>query len=69
MREFKKIVNDLITLRVNNKLNVEELAKKANVSGSYIYSLERGEYKDIKLITLDKLCKALGTTIIDIIKE
>ena len=47
-------------IRKKQKLSQEELADKAKVSRSIISFLETGKEKDIKILTLTRIAKALG---------
>lgn len=47
-------------LRERVGMTVQDLAKKANVSRPFIYTLEGGG--DVRLTTLTKVCKALGVS-------
>lgn len=44
------------------------LAKKAGLSRIYIAKLEGGERKSPSLPTLERLAKALGVTLVDLLK-
>lgn len=48
--------------RTNLGISQEELAARAGVHRTYIGMVERGE-KNVTLQNIEKICKALGTTI------
>jgi len=52
----------LKTLRRDQKLTQAQLAKRAQVSQSYIVRLEQGGKRNPSLTVLRRLAKALGTT-------
>lgn len=54
--------------RQKNKLTQEELAFESNLHRAYIGQIERGE-KNIGVINLEKIAKALNITIAQLIKN
>ena len=55
-------------LRLGRSISQEELADVAGVHRTYIGMIERGE-KNITLLTMLKLAKALDVTLCDLVKE
>lgn len=53
--------------RLNQHLSQEELALRAGVHRTYIGMIERAE-KNITLENIDKIAKALGVRIFDLLK-
>lgn len=53
--------------RLKQKLSQEQLASKAGVHRTYIGMIERAE-KNITLETIEKIAKALNSSIFDIFK-
>lgn len=62
------ISKNLKTLKSKNKLTRRELARKSGVSEAELYLIEVGKRKNIRLETLQKLAKVLGTTIDELVK-
>ena len=58
---IEKFQGNLLAARQAAKLTQEELAKKSDLSTSYISMLERGQ-RSPPLDTLEQLAKALKTT-------
>ena len=54
--------NKVKELRKENNLSQEQLAEKANLHRTYIGMIERAE-KNITLINIEKISKALGVSI------
>jgi transcriptional regulator with XRE-family HTH domain len=54
--------------RLKRGLSQEELAAKANLHRTYIGMIERAE-KNITLINIEKIAKALGISIDELLKE
>lgn len=50
---------ELKRLRKEAKLSGEELSKLTGLNINTIYNLEKGHTSDLKISTLDKICKAL----------
>ena len=66
MSEIKAILGARIRkLRKERKLSQEALAEKADLHYTFIGEVERGE-KNISLVSLEKLTKALEVTFIDL---
>lgn len=55
-------------LRLKQNISQEKLAEKANVHRTYIGMIERAE-KNITLINIDKIAKALEVNIYDLFTE
>lgn len=55
-------------LRKQNNLSQEQLAFKADLHRTYIGMIERGE-KNITLLNINKLCKALGISITKLFEQ
>ena len=54
--------------RLKRNLSQEELARKAGVHRTYIGMIERAE-KNITLVNIEKICKALGLNFSDFFKN
>lgn len=54
--------------RLKRNLSQEELAHKAGVHRTYIGMIERAE-KNITLVNIEKICKALGLNLSDFFKN
>ncbi|MHC5717857.1 MAG: helix-turn-helix domain-containing protein [Nostoc sp.] len=63
--KFGKRVRDE---RFQRGLSQEELAEKAELHRTYIGMIERGE-KNITLINIGKIAKALGITVDELLKD
>jgi transcriptional regulator with XRE-family HTH domain len=62
------VAENLRTVRKDQKLSQEVLAKKARVSVSYVSMLERGE-RTPPLDTLEALARALGVSPLYLLQE
>lgn len=58
----------LRSLRQEHNLTQEELAARANISTKYLQNLEGKKPKTASLITVEKLAKAFGITISQLLK-
>ena len=68
MKNLKKIFGQRVKeKRTSANLSQEELAYKAGVHRTYIGMIERGE-KNITLLSIEKIAKALNTNIEEIFK-
>ncbi len=56
------------SLREQHHLTQEELADRANISTKYLQNLEGKKPKTASIITLEKLAKAFGITIAQLLK-
>lgn len=56
------------SLRQNKAMSQEELASRAGVHRTYIGMIERGE-KNVTIVTMMKLAKALETTLTELLKD
>lgn len=65
-KEGEVVKNILKTVREEEKISQEELAKKSNVSRTIISELENGKTDVITNITLEKLATALNKKVTDI---
>jgi len=54
-------------LRILKGLSQEQLAHDANVHRTYIGMVERAE-KNVTLVSIDKIAKALGVSIIELLR-
>lgn len=64
MEEYNIFANNIRFYRKKRHYTQEVLAKKADISISYIKQIESGkEYKNISLSVMQKLSKALNVTI------
>lgn len=63
---LKRIGNHIRELRINEELSQEKLAFASDLDRSYIGSVERGE-RNISIINLRKIAKALNTTLPDLL--
>lgn len=52
--------------RLSKEMTINELAKKAGVSKSFISDLENGKSKNISLLKLCKISKALDTDVTEL---
>jgi len=67
--KLKKIFsNNVRKYRIKQDMSQEELAEKAGLHRTYIGSVERGE-RNITINVMEKICIALGMSIIDLFKE
>ena len=64
----RKIGRMLKTLREAQGLNQVELAKKAKVTTAYVSQLEAGKKKNPSLDVLQKLAKALGVPVAELLE-
>ena len=55
-------------LRVAKPFTIEELAHKASVDESFLARLERGE-ANVGIVILDRLRRALGVKLVDLVVE
>jgi len=55
-------------IRKLEKTRVNELARKANMSASYISAIERGKKNNPSFETIDKIAKALNVSINELLK-
>lgn len=55
-------------IRISKKLSQEQLAHLADVHRTYVGMIERAE-KNITLINVDKIAKALKVNIVELIKD
>ena len=58
----------LTQLRARKQMTQEELSKKAKVTRSYIALLETGEKKNPSLAILQRLAKALGVPVTELLQ-
>lgn len=65
---YVKIGENIKKLRLKNDLSQEELAFRIESARNYIGCIERGE-KRARVITLDKIAKALNVSLADIFKN
>lgn len=56
-------------LRIENNLTMNELSKICKTSQSYISDLENGKIKDPSIIKIEKIAKALGTPVIELLNN
>lgn len=56
------------TLRIGKGLSINEFAKKAQVSKSYISNIERGVQKNPSLIVMGKMAQTLDVPLEDLLK-
>jgi transcriptional regulator with XRE-family HTH domain len=61
----KQIGQRLRELRQSRRLSQDEVGFRAGISGKYVGRLERGEI-NVTIDTLDRLAKALDTTVSDL---
>ncbi|MCP3683818.1 MAG: helix-turn-helix transcriptional regulator [bacterium] len=66
--EYKKLIELLYRLRVNQGLKQIDLADKLGVHQSYVSKIENGE-KRLDLIELRNMCRCLNISLIDFVKE
>ncbi|MEK3984263.1 helix-turn-helix transcriptional regulator [Paenibacillus sp. FSL K6-3166] len=66
MNSIESIGENIRILRLKNGFSQEQLALNAGVNTSYIGQIERGE-KNPTIKTLEKISKALGITLIDLL--
>lgn len=55
-------------IRISKKLSQEQLAHLADVHRTYVGMIERAE-KNITLINVDKIAKALKVNIVELVKD
>ena len=67
MKTLKKIGTNIREKRIECGFTKEELAFEADVHRTYIGAVERGE-KNISIISLSKIAKALRTNVSDLTK-
>ncbi len=53
-------------VRLRTSISQEELAERAGLHRTYVSSVERGE-RNISLVNIERLAKALGVTMRDLI--
>ncbi len=63
--EFGRIIR---SLRKQHRLTQEELADRAGISTKYLQNLEGKKPKTASIITIEKLAKAFGITISQLLK-
>lgn len=63
------IIINLYNIRWRTKVNRKELAAATGISPATITKLTKGEHVDVKLSTLEKLCKYFKCSIHDILQE
>ena len=54
------VVNRFLEICKEQNINPNELATRAGVTPSTVYSVLDGKQKDISLVTIKKLCDGLG---------
>jgi transcriptional regulator with XRE-family HTH domain len=65
---LKSLGNNIRHYRLEKGLSQEELAEISRLHRTYVGSVERGE-RNISLLNLEKIAKALGVSPIDLLKE
>lgn len=55
-------------VRTEKEMRREDLAAKSGVSYEYISGIERGKHTNVGLETLERLAKALGVAVADLIQ-
>lgn len=68
IEDIKNVGNILKRMRESIGMSQEEVAESFNKTGSWVSRIESGD-REIKLISLYKLCKLYGTDVIDVLKE
>lgn len=63
------IIVNLYNIKWKSKLTRKDLAKALGMSPTTITKLTKGEHVDIKLSTLEKICKFFGCSVHDILVE
>ena len=58
--------NKLKSIRIEQKITLEELAKKCGISAGYLCHLERGSRTHPSVEIMEKIAKALNKTIFEI---
>jgi transcriptional regulator with XRE-family HTH domain len=61
----EKFGNKIKLLREQKKYSIEYLANTANIDRTYISDIEKGK-RNVSLLVIEKLAKALGTNIKDL---
>ncbi len=64
----KRLGSTLRQLREDKGLNQTELARKAKVGRTYIVKLENGDKKNPSLAILQRLARALGVPLTELLK-
>ncbi len=62
------VIPKLSDIRRKRKLTQEELARKANISTSYVQKFEQGNLTRYSSDYLDKLCEALDCNVSDLLE-
>lgn len=65
----EKLLKQIKYFRKQKNISLKELAKKTNISYSYLYLLEKGKRKNPSLKTIRKIANALNIKLIFILTE